>query len=279
MRYCSSCGSPLGEGVEFCGSCGMPVPSTGAAQSPGAPPAAAPISAAGASDMTRALPYLLTVLTGLYFLLAEPYRRDRVMRFHALQAIFFYLAAVIVWAIYWAGSTLLVTVGFGFSVWITYPISIILALAMAAYWIFLMYKAYRGEIYKIPRLGDLAESAAAPDELPQSVAGFLTYTLAFITGIVFLLVSRYKRDSFVRFHAFQSIFASIAYVIIVIVLSALISALFFSGGFMLWRVVVLLFLAFRLAVLAGWFYLMYEAYQGRRPLIPGIAELAAKQAS
>lgn len=229
--------------------------------------------------MTRALPYLLTVATGLYFLLAEPYRRDRVLRFHSLQAIFFYLAAVIIWAIYWACSTLLVTVGFGFSVWITYPVSIILALAMAAYWVFLMYKAYRGEIYKIPRLGDLAEAAAAPDELPQSVAGFLTYTLAFITGIVFLLVGRYKRDSFVRFHAFQSIFASIAYVIVVIVLTALISALFLSGGFVLWRVVVLLFLAFRLAVLAGWFYLMYEAYQGRRPLIPGIAELAAKQAS
>lgn len=229
--------------------------------------------------MTRALPYLLTVVTGLYFLLAEPYRRDRVVRFHALQAIFFYLAAVIVWAIYWAGSTLLVTVGLGFSVWITYPVSIILALAMVAYWIFLMYKAYRGEIYKIPRLGDMAESAAAPDELPQSVAGFLTYTLAFITGIVFLLVDRYKRDSFVRFHAFQSIFASIAYVIVVIVWTALMSALFLGGGFVVWRVALLLFVAFRLAVLAGWFYLMYEAYQGRRLSIPGIADLAAKQAS
>lgn len=255
----------------------MPAPAASAANAAAAHAGAVPASRPDASDMTRALPYLLTVATGLYFLLAEPYRRDRVLRFHSLQAIFFYLAAVIVWAIYWACSTLLVTGGFGSSVWITYPFSIILALAMAAYWVFLMYKAYLGEIYKIPRLGELAEAAAAPDELPQSVAGFLTYTLAFVTGIVFLLTGRYKRDSFVRFHAFQSIFASIAYVIVVIVLSALISALFLSGGFVLWRVAVLLFLAFRLAVLAGWFYLMYEAYQGRRPLIPGIAELAAKQ--
>lgn len=242
--------------------------------------AANPIPAGGAnvSDMTRSLPYLLGVFTGLYFLLSEPYRRERVMRFHSLQAILFYLAAIVVWTVYWAGSTLLVTLGLGFTIWITYPVSIVLACAMAAYWLFLMYKAYHGEIYKIPRLGDIAESAAEPDELPQPVAGFLTYTLAFITGIAFLLIGRYKRDSFVRFHAFQSIFASIAYLIIVIIWSALIGALFLGSGFVLWRVAVLAFLVFRLAVVAGWFYLMVQAYQGRRPPIPVIAGLAAKQA-
>lgn len=278
MGFCSSCGSPLNAATSFCGSCGAAVIAMGA---PSAPVAQAVETGAGAginSKTAGALAYLLTIVTGLYFLLAEPYQRDRYVRFHALQAILFYLAAVGFWTAYWVGSSLLRFISFGFSIWITYFVSIFLALGMFAYWLFLMYKAYQGEEYKIPRLGDIAESAARPGDLPSSVAGALTYSLAFITGIIFLLAGRYKRDSFVRFHAFQSIFASIAYVVIVIVWSVLMGAMFFATLGSLWEAVVLAFLAFRAAVCAGWFYLMVETYKGKRISIPGIGEFAAKQA-
>jgi uncharacterized membrane protein len=276
VSFCSSCGSPLNEATALCGSCGAAVAVAGA---PSAFIAPASQAGAGVSSKTAAaLAYLLTAVTGLYFLLAEPYRRDRYVRFHALQAILFYLAAAGLWTAYWVGSSLLRFISFGFSIWITFFVSLLLALAMVGYWLFLMYKAYQGESYKIPRLGEIAESAAQPDELPPGVAGFLTYCLAFITGIIFLLTGRYKRDSFVRFHAFQSIFASIAYVVIVIFWSVLMGALFFATLGTIWEALVLALLAFRAAACAGWFYLMYEAYQGKRTAIPGIGGLAAKQA-
>ena len=38
----------------------------------------------------------------------------------------------------------------------------------------------------------------------------LTYLAGFVTGIVFLVLDPYKSNSFIRFHAFQSIFFNVA---------------------------------------------------------------------
>src|ERR1700691_3537925 len=60
--------------------------------------------------------------------------------------------------------------------------------------------------------------AWAPVSGPQStgmtsnVAAALAYVVGFITGIIFLAIAPYNKDPFVRFHAFQSIFLSIAYI-------------------------------------------------------------------
>lgn len=276
MSFCSSCGSPLNEATAFCGSCGAAVAGAPGAFTAVSMQADAP---AGLSSKTAAaLAYLLTVATGLYFLLAEPYRRDRYVRFHALQAILFYLAAVGFWTAYWVGSSLLRFVSFGFSTWITYLVSILLAIAMFGYWLFLMLQASQGKTYKIPWLGEIADAAAEPAELPIGVAGALTYSLAFITGIIFLLSGRYKRDAFVRFNAFQSIFASVAYLVLIIVWSDLTGALFFvTLGYFL-EFLVLGFLLLRAAICVGWFYLMYQTYKGNRIAIPGLGGVAAKQA-
>jgi uncharacterized membrane protein len=273
MRFCSSCGSALTETAAFCENCG--------AASPGNTSATAQ-AAGGAnalsSPLAAALAYALGAITGLFFLLKEPYRRDRYTRFHSLQSILYYLAAAVFWVAYMIASALLRVISFGFSIWFTLPASIVLSLGLFAYWIFLMYKAYRGESYKIPYLGDIAASASEPDDLPSSVAGALTYTLGFVTGIVFLLVEPFKRDSFVRFNAFQSIFASIACFLIAVCWGILTGALFFASVGALWLLLLFVWLAIRAAMCVGWIYLIHEAYQGKRVMIPVIAELAAKQA-
>jgi uncharacterized membrane protein len=238
MSFCISCGSPLNPNTQFCGACGAPLPAAGTA-SPGGEVAEPGASAVASFKTAAALAYLLTVVTGLYFLLAEPYRRDRYVRFHSLQAILYYLAAVAIWTIYWIASFLLRLLSFGLSSWITLPASILLALAMFGYWIILMYKAYQGEHYKIPYLGDIADSSSQSEELSSSVAGSLSYVLAFVTGIIFLLSNRYKRDPLVRFHAFQSIFASIAYFAVVIFWSVVTGALFVASLGTLWIVLLL----------------------------------------
>lgn len=111
--------------------------------------------------------------------------------------------------------------------------------------------------------------------LAQNVASALCYLLGFITGIIFLVLSPYNGDRTVRFHAFQSIFLSVALFVIEILLSM------FSG--LLWAahagwMVGLLWWVYELAVLIGWIYLMYSAYTNRKVVVPIVGPLAEKQA-
>src|SRR5262245_59123493 len=82
MAYCQSCGSPV-EG-RFCPKCGAP---TGL--DPTAPPLQGEFSlpkGVGLSDnLAAALSYIPIV--GLIFLLLEPYSRNRLVRFHAIQSL------------------------------------------------------------------------------------------------------------------------------------------------------------------------------------------------
>src|SRR5262245_7730099 len=50
------------------------------------------------------------------------------------------------------------------------------------------------------------QSPAQNVDLKPNVAGMLCYPLSFITGMLFLVLTPYNRDRFVRFHAWQSIF-------------------------------------------------------------------------
>ena len=115
-----------------------------------------------------------------------------------------------------------------------------------------------------------APAGPAAGGMTDNVAALLCYPLGFITGIIFLAVAPYNRSRFVRFHAFQSIFLSIAWAAVAVILSILGSAtLDISFG--------LLFLV-RLAFLAATILLMVKAYQGERFKLPIIGDLAEKQA-
>ena len=50
--------------------------------------------------------------------------------------------------------------------------------------------------YQAPQPGPAAHA-----DLKPNVAGMLCYPLSFITGILFLVLTPYNRDRFVRFHA------------------------------------------------------------------------------
>ena len=100
-------------------------------------------------------------------------------------------------------------------------------------------------------------------KMDTNVVGALTYLAGFVTGFIFLVLEPYKSNSFVRFHAFQSIFFNVAWVVFWIVWMVLSAALtpLTAGAFG--------FIALPLTVivtLAGfgmWVFLMYEAYQQR----------------
>lgn len=132
----------------------------------GVPPgaAAAPAVAAGAGtgltrNMAGALAYSLGIITGVLFLVLEPYRRDRFVRFHAFQAIFYFVFAV-AFSIAWG---ILVGMLMNISGWVfvaAFPIRMIIRLAMFGLWLFLMYQAYNDREFRIPILGAIASKQA-----------------------------------------------------------------------------------------------------------------------
>ena len=62
--------------------------------------------------------------------------------------------------------------------------------------------------------------------LSSNLAGALAYPLGAITGILFLKIEPYKFDPFVRFHAFQSIFLSLACAVLFVGWSLFVGLLF-----------------------------------------------------
>jgi uncharacterized membrane protein len=106
--------------------------------------------------------------------------------------------------------------------------------------------------------------------MPSNVAGALAYFLGLITGFVFLSIEPYKRNPFVRFHAFQSIFLSVFWIVFIAGLGALSAAL--------GPIFALLRLLLQLAFVVLWLRLMYKAFRGERFSLPFIGPLAAGRA-
>lgn len=166
MAFCSKCGAQLAAGSGFCGACGAAVAGQSVAQSSGAAgTAAAPAQPAAASpgmtnNLAGALCYIAGIVTGIVFLVLEPYNKNRFVRFHAFQAIFFWIACFAFYVV-WRFIFLSVFFTPGLGLWgLLGLIWLVIELAMFAAWIFLMYKAYNNEEFKLPFIGDLAAKQA-----------------------------------------------------------------------------------------------------------------------
>jgi uncharacterized membrane protein len=156
MAFCAKCGAALTEGVTFCGGCGAPV----GAVAPGAPAPAAAVRGAMASNVAGLLAYVLGFITGIIFLALEPYNKDKFIRFHAFQSIFFNVAMIVFWIAYTIVSTVLGVVSFGILGIVMAILGLLVFLGILVYWVFLMYKAYNNEKYMIPYIGKLAAQQA-----------------------------------------------------------------------------------------------------------------------
>ena len=110
-------------------------------------------------NMAAALCYLFGFITGILFLVLEPYNKNRTIRFHAFQSIFFWVAAV---AIFIVAGILSVTLGAIPVIGWIFSILLHFALAIGFFivWVMLMYKAYNNERWVLPVIGPLAEKQA-----------------------------------------------------------------------------------------------------------------------
>ena len=128
-----------------------------------APPGAGAGSGTGlAPNVAAALSYLAGAITGIVFLLTE---KDNFVRFHAFQSII----ASVVWIVMWVVFTILSTIFTAIPLLgilaaiIGFFISIGLWLAGVIVWIVLMIKAYQGQRFRLPYIGEMAERYAASD--------------------------------------------------------------------------------------------------------------------
>jgi uncharacterized membrane protein len=132
---------------------GPAVPDPQPAYNPPPPPV---VSAAGMEDnLAGALCYLLGFITGIVFLVLEPYNKNPFVRFHAFQSIFFSLGWI---AISIALSIVFMIMGFALQgLWFIFlPIRALIGLLGFLLWLFCMYKAYNRERYMLPIVGPLA---------------------------------------------------------------------------------------------------------------------------
>jgi uncharacterized membrane protein len=150
VATCLKCGAALSSDAVFCSSCGSP---TGA----GAPPPTGPgLSFPGiAANVAGLLCYLLWPVASIFFLLVGPYNKDRFVRFHAYQSLLLGVAAI---AVGFALSILTAIVGLiPILGWLVSSIAwIIFAICLLVLAVFMMSKAYNGERYKLPVIGDVS---------------------------------------------------------------------------------------------------------------------------
>jgi uncharacterized membrane protein len=91
-------------------------------------------------------------ITGILFLVLEPYNRNRRVRFHAFQSIFLSVGIII---LHFVISSLSVM-----SLALSLLLSMLLSLAGLLIWLFMMWKTYQGEKVVLPVVGPLAEKQA-----------------------------------------------------------------------------------------------------------------------
>lgn len=102
-------------------------------------------------NMEGALCYSFGFITGIIFLLLED--DNKFVKFHAIQSTIVFLPLFVIYAT----ITFLPMVGMIMNM--TYwPIIIpIFSFIIIIFWLFMMYKAFIGEKYKLPMAGDFAE--------------------------------------------------------------------------------------------------------------------------
>jgi uncharacterized membrane protein len=87
--------------------------------------------------------YLLGWVTGVIFILIE--KENKFVRFHAMQSIIVF------------GGITVINIILGYIPYVGWLIALIIWIIAIILWIVLMMKAYKGEKYKLPWIGDFAE--------------------------------------------------------------------------------------------------------------------------
>lgn len=98
-------------------------------------------------NMLGAVAYLLGFITGIVLLLVE--KKSKFVRFHAMQSIMLF------------GGLFIINLALGFVPVVGWLVGFVLSLVAFVMWLMLMWKAFNGEMYKVPYVGEMAEKQVA----------------------------------------------------------------------------------------------------------------------
>lgn len=146
MAFCNMCGAQIADGTTTCAVCAGRVATV--------PPTTTAAATGGMADNVAGMLAYITIIPAIIFLVMEPYNKNRFVRFHSWQCLFF------------AGALLVLHIGLSFltvvpfMALITLPLHLLVSLGGFIFWIIVLIKANQGQMYKLPVIGDLAEKQA-----------------------------------------------------------------------------------------------------------------------
>jgi len=149
-NFCPQCAVEMPENSVSCPNCGHEIWKT--------------IRARGTvgvfpENVAGALAYI-SPLPAIVFLLIDPYRRNRFVRFHSLQCLFLWLALFLIAAVIRVLEPVIFLIpSFGYLLFLL--IAMVVTLGAFVIWLVLVIKALQGEGFKLPIVGELAERQAA----------------------------------------------------------------------------------------------------------------------
>lgn len=151
LQSCPHCAVQMPPTAAFCPGCGRSMHAEPKAQGKVGP---LPESIAGG------LAYL-TFLPAIIFLLVDPFKRNRFVRFHSFQCLFACGVAILLAALIRIASLIV------FMIPVVGPLLIsilvvVLILAAVFLWLVVMVKALQGEWFRLPVLGEFADRYADP---------------------------------------------------------------------------------------------------------------------
>lgn len=110
------------------------------------------------ANTASGLCYVFIPLCSIAFLLISPYSRNPVVRFHALQAIFFSLAMGVVWTAFFVVSMILSLVGIGIILLLVSPL---VSLGIFIWYVINVIHVFKGQRWVMPVVGGWAARMAA----------------------------------------------------------------------------------------------------------------------
>jgi uncharacterized membrane protein len=115
------------------------------------PPPPAP---SGLSDSAASGLAYITIIPAIIFLIVPPYNQKPLIRFHSWQSIFLFIAWIVI------HIALIFLAMMPFIGWFVWPLRMLVGLGLFILWIIVLIKAFNGERFKIPVIGDFAEKQA-----------------------------------------------------------------------------------------------------------------------
>ena len=160
-KLCDQCGAGLMDAASCCGACGARQTNPTDVSTAGASQGMASSANSGIQpNVAAALSYLAGFITGIIFLVIEPAKSDRFVRFHSFQSIFFNVAWIGFWIIWLIAGLVLGGVTKGLFFLIQLPVNLLLSAGGFCLWAFLIYNAYLGKTLRVPVIGSLAARKA-----------------------------------------------------------------------------------------------------------------------